>query len=92
MKHIRTATINGVRWIIDWSKPEGAAWGMCHWDEHRIQIDPDIDEVTAVSVLADEICHVHFDCLDNDCVDSFSDDVAKVLRDCDLIKSEVDEH
>lgn len=91
MRRIRSITIAGKRWLVDWSKPEGDAWALCHHDEHRIQIDPRADDITVFNCFIDEMCHAHFPALDNDCVDAFSDDVTAAMQRADLIKSEGDE-
>lgn len=96
MKRIRSATINGKRWRIDWSRPEfddpgEESWALCHHDQLTIQIDPCADDRTILSCLLDEVCHAHFPALDNDYVDQFSDDLAEILVKADLIKQEDDE-
>jgi len=87
-KQVRRVVINGRRWKLDWSRPDTGDFGLCHYEKRRIQIDPGLDEVTTVSVLVDEIAHAHFIKLDNDFVDAFSDDVAKILQQCELIAEE----
>jgi len=88
MKKIRSAIINGKRWRINWTKPNTGDFALCHHNLHMIQIDPNVDEITLTSIVADEVCHVHFPQLDNEYVDTFSDDVAKVMRDIELIADE----
>lgn len=83
-------TLNGKPWRLQWRAPRKSedAIALCHKDERRIQVSPNLDNKTLVSALADEICHAHFPQLDNEYVDSFSNDIAAVLDRCGLIKED----
>lgn len=82
MNRVKSATLNGKRWRFDWRKPRASeeALALCHEDQHRIQIDPNLDDETTLAALIDEVTHAHFPCLDNDAVDAFSDDLARLLK------------
>jgi len=79
--------LNGRRWTLDWRSPRkrDAAIALCHHDERRIQVSPRLNNEMLVSAMADEICHAHFPCLDNDAVDAFSNDIAATFKKLGLI-------
>lgn len=53
---------------------------MTYWNKHRIQIDPRCDDELLIAAIADELAHAHFGkLLDNDAIDSYSDDVAHLI-------------
>lgn len=81
MNAIKSAMLKRRRWKFDWRKPPARdqALALCHKDQRRIQINPNLDDETMMAALVDEMCHAHFPDLDNDAVDAFSDDVARVL-------------
>ena len=72
---------DGTRWRIAWRRPPAAygAHAVCIHAERLIMVDPALDDETLAAALADEVCHAHFPALDNECVDAFSDALARLL-------------
>lgn len=79
----KSITIDGRRWRIDWTKPEPSdqAFALTYFEDHVIQINPDLDGELMIAAVVDELAHAAFGkCLDNEAVDVFSDAAARLLH------------
>lgn len=63
---------------IEWKRSE-SVWGMAYPDEHRIELDDRMTDVTLIEVASHEVAHVVLPVLDEDAVELLGRHIADVL-------------
>lgn len=63
---------------IEWKKSE-SAWGWAYTDEHRIELDPRMDERTLLEVASHEVAHIVLPEISEEQIDTLGKQIANVL-------------
>lgn len=63
---------------VEWKKSE-TVWGMAYPEEHRIELDPRMTDVTLIEVASHEVTHVILPVLDEEAVELLGRHIANVL-------------
>lgn len=85
MKRIRSVTINGKRWLIDW-RPMKTDWGTACPAEKRIEMNAGIkDNLTAATILIHEMLHGMWPDVEEDAISQRADELAVALHKARLI-------
>lgn len=66
------------RIAIEWKKLS-TAWGWAYTDEHRIELDPRMDERTLLEVASHEVGHIVLPEVPEDKIDLLGKQIANVL-------------
>jgi len=61
-------------------KRNHGAWGLAFPEQWRIEIDPELDDLTLLEIAAHEVTHVVLPVLDEEAVDALGKQIASVLH------------
>ena len=79
--------VNGVVWLLRFSRLRGKAMGWCYFDTKKILVDSRLKGKDRLDVLIHEMLHAHHRQLSEEAVTQTASDIAEVLwkigyRDC----------
>jgi len=63
---------------ITW-KPSETAWGWAYIDDHRIELDPRMDDKTLIEVASHEVAHIILPDVSEEEIDLLGKQIADVL-------------
>lgn len=71
--------VNGMKWVLKFSRLRGRASGWCYYDSSKILVDKSLRGERRLDVLIHEMLHAHHRAMSEEAVAQTATDIAAVL-------------